>query len=98
MIDESRRNILEALYEESRTIKTYVDMIAEGNAIPYTFLITDSEMEDNQMIIQKVKEFWHKYELVFIGFQLKSDPALGELIKTEYKEKFDELKKILKIK
>jgi len=46
-------------------------------------------------IVQKVRGFHHKYELVFVGFKLKDDPPLGKLIKTEYKEKFDELKKIL---
>lgn len=51
-LDESKKNILQALYEESATIRKYVDTIATGQPIPYTFLTTTEEVERNKKIAQ----------------------------------------------
>lgn len=79
MIDESTRNILEALYEASSTIKTYVDMVSEGNALPFTILIADKEAEDNRMKLLKIEDYlnddenteWNNENTRNIRFNLK---------------------------
>jgi len=56
MIDESIKNILEALYEESSTIKMYVDAIAAGKPVPYTILTKSTDNEINEEIVRKLRE------------------------------------------
>ncbi len=48
-------NILQALYESSATIKTYVDCIADGNPAPYTLITKSTEHEKNERIVKRVK-------------------------------------------
>lgn len=54
---QSVTNILQALYEESPIIKTYVDALLDGNPIPYTILSKTSENEKADAIVERVKEF-----------------------------------------
>lgn len=49
-------NILQALYEGSSTIKTYVDCIASGQPAPFTLITKSTEHEKNEQIVQRVKE------------------------------------------
>lgn len=52
-------NILQALYEDSPTIKMYVDTIAAGQPAPYTLITKSTEHEKNEKI---VKNFRKEYE------------------------------------
>ncbi|MCH7560285.1 MAG: hypothetical protein IIC67_02770 [Thaumarchaeota archaeon] len=47
-------NILQALYEESTTIKTYVDCIASGQPAPFTLITKTSDHEKNEQIIARL--------------------------------------------
>lgn len=49
-------NILQALYEESPTIKMYVDCIASGQPAPFTLITKSTEHEKNEQIVQRVRE------------------------------------------
>jgi len=68
MFGESEANILQALYEASSTIKTYVDMVSEGNALPFTILIADKEAEDNRMKVAKVESILEEIERTDFGY------------------------------
>lgn len=48
-------NILQALYEESTTIKTYVDCIASGQPAPFTLITKTSDHEKNEEIVGRLK-------------------------------------------
>ena len=48
-------NILQALYEESTTIKTYVDCIASGQPAPFTLITKTSDHEKNELIVKRVR-------------------------------------------
>ncbi len=60
MMDESIRNILQALYEESPVIKTYVDGILAGNPIPYTLIGTSDIGEKNQTIVDEATKKYYE--------------------------------------
>jgi len=49
-------NILQALYEESPTIKMYVDSIADGQPVPYTIITKSTDHEKNEEIVQRVRD------------------------------------------
>ena len=49
-------NILQALYEESTTIKTYVDCIASGQPAPFTLITKTSDHEKNEQIVKRLRE------------------------------------------
>ena len=49
-------NILQALYEESPTVKMYVDCIASGQPTPYTLITKSTEHEKNEKIVSRLKE------------------------------------------
>ncbi len=48
-------NILQALYEESTTIKTYVDCIASGQPAPFTLITKTSDHDKNERIVDRAK-------------------------------------------
>lgn len=56
MLDESTRNILQALYEESPVIRTYVEAIKAGNPIPYTLIANSDEMIRLQGIEERANQ------------------------------------------
>lgn len=66
-MNESVKNILQALYESSEIIKTYVDSVADGNAVPYTILIRDTEVNKNSQIIDKLKDLLNS-EHAFLNY------------------------------
>lgn len=49
-------NILQALYEESPTIKMYVDCVADGKPVPYTLITKSTEHEKNEGIVKRLRE------------------------------------------
>lgn len=49
-------NILQALYEDSPTIKMYVDCIASGQPAPFTLITKSTEHEKNEQIVARVRE------------------------------------------
>lgn len=49
-------NILQALYEDSPTIKMYVDAIAAGQPVPYTLITKTEDHEKNEAIVQRVRD------------------------------------------
>jgi len=55
-------NILQALYEESPTIKMYVDGVAEGKPFPWTLIIKSSEHEQNEKIVERARDILHDAE------------------------------------
>ena len=55
-MDESARNILQALYEESPVIRTYVEAIKAGNPVPYTLIANSDEMIRLQKIEQNARK------------------------------------------
>ena len=52
--EETINNILKALYQESSTIKIYVDAVAQGNPIPYTILVKSNEVEEWEKIVKRL--------------------------------------------
>ncbi len=53
-------NILQALYEDSPTIKMYVDCIASGRPAPYTLITKSTEHEKNEQIVARVRDCLEK--------------------------------------
>ena len=49
-------NILQALYEESPTIKMYVDCIADGKPVPFTLITKSTEHEKNEQIVERLRK------------------------------------------
>ena len=48
-------NILQALYENSPTIKMYVDCIASGRPAPFTLITKSTEHEKNEEIVARLR-------------------------------------------
>lgn len=70
-------NILQALYEDSPTIKMYVDCIADGRPVPYTLITKSTEHEKNEEIVGRLKANKADFERILptlrdseIGFAL----------------------------
>ena len=55
-MDESEKNIMQALLEASDVIKTYVAAIKAGNPIPYTILIADETAQRNERIVKALED------------------------------------------
>ncbi len=52
---QSITNILQALYEESSTVKMYVDAIMSGKPIPYTILTKSDDNIKDAEIVKRVR-------------------------------------------
>jgi len=86
-------NILQALYEESPTIKMYVDCIAEGKPVPYTLITKSTEHEKNEQIVERIKKWRNElkdYDDYLHGEELveKLDEVLDEAMVLE-EEKYE---------
>ncbi len=55
-MDESIRNVLEALYLDSSIIKEYVDIVAAGNRAPFEILAKNTDNIQNEKIVERVRE------------------------------------------
>ena len=56
-------NILQALYEESPTIKMYVDCIADGKPVPFTLITKSTEHEKNEQIVERLRDYLKMVQL-----------------------------------
>lgn len=58
-LNDSIRNVLEALYLDSPIIKQYVDIVAAGNRAPFEILAKNTDNIQNEKIIERLRVRLH---------------------------------------
>ena len=60
MLNESIRNVLEALYLDSSIIKQYIDIVAGGNRAPFEILAKNTDNIQNEKIVERLRVRLHE--------------------------------------